>query len=176
LGINVIKECNRLGMLIDLTHCSNDAINQAIKASTKPMLISHTGLNTQLGTNNKLAKMMLPRLISKEQAKIFASAGGLIGVWTHLADTALEYAKNIRAMVDVVGTEHVCIGTDSKIAPPSNANNQFEKKTNQSWESEKEGFFYSVVDALIKIGFNESEIMQLGGANFCRIFEKATTA
>jgi len=80
LGIDTIKECNRLGILIDLTHCNNDAINKAIEISTKPMLISHTGLNTQLGTNEKMAKMMMPRLISKEQAKVFASAGGVIGV------------------------------------------------------------------------------------------------
>ena len=65
LGIDTIKECNRLGILIDLAHCSNDAINKALDASTKPMLISHTGLTTQLGTNEKMAKMMLPRLISK---------------------------------------------------------------------------------------------------------------
>lgn len=175
LGINVIKECNRLGILVDLAHCNNDAINKAIDVSTKPMLISHTGLNTQLGTNEKMAKMMMPRLISKEQAKIFADAGGVIGVWTHLADTPLDYAKNIRAMVDVVGTEHVCIGTDTKMSPPHNANDRFGRKTNQSWENEKEGFFYSVVNSLLKTGFKEKEIEQIGGGNYCRIFDKATT-
>ena len=66
LGIDVIKECNRLGILIDLTHCNNDAINKALEASTKPMIISHTGLNTQLGTDERVAKIMAPRLISKE--------------------------------------------------------------------------------------------------------------
>jgi membrane dipeptidase len=175
LGIDAIKECNRLGILVDLAHCNNDAINKALETSTKPMLTSHTGLNTQTGTNEKMAKMMMPRLISKEQAKIFANAGGVIGVWTHMADTPLDYAKNIRAMVDVVGTEHVCIGTDTKMAPPSNSNDRFGRKTNQNWENEKEGFFYVVVDALLKTGFSEKEIIQIGGGNYCRIFDKATS-
>lgn len=174
LGIDTIKECNRLGILIDLTHCNNAAINKAIEVSTKPMLISHTGLNTQLGTNEKMAKMMMPRLISKEQAKTFANAGGVIGVWTHIADTPLDYAKNIRALVDIIGVEHVCIGTDTKIAPPTGDKDRFGKKTNQSWDNTSDGFLYTVVDALLKQGFTEKEITQIGGRNYCRIFDKAT--
>ena len=119
--------------------------------------------------------MMMPRLISKEQAKKFADADGVIGVWTHIADTPLDYAKNVRAMIDVVGVEHVCIGTDTKMAPPSGNNDRFNQKTNQSWKDEKEGFFYTVVDALLQTGFTEKEITQIGGGNYCRIFDKATT-
>lgn len=174
IGKNVIKECNRLGILVDLAHCSDDAINDALETSTKPMVISHTGLNTQLGNNEKMAKMMMPRLISKKQAKIFANAGGVIGVWTHLAETPLDYAQNIRAMVDTVGIEHVCIGTDTKMATPNNANNRFGKNTNQTWKNEKEGFFYTVVDAMLKSGFTENEINLIGGGNYCRIFDNAT--
>jgi membrane dipeptidase len=116
-GADVIKECNRLGILIDLAHASNDTLNAAIKVTTKPFIISHTGLDTQLGQNPMMAKMMRPRLISKEQAKIVANAGGIIGVWTHLADTPDDFAKNVRAMIDVVGIDHVCIGTDTKMTP-----------------------------------------------------------
>ena len=66
-----------------------------------------------------MAEMMRPRLISKEQAKMVANAGGLVGVWTHLADTPLDYAQNVRALVDVIGVDHVCIGTDTKLTQPS---------------------------------------------------------
>lgn len=175
LGVDIIKECNQLGILIDLAHCNNDAIDKALEISTKPMFISHTGLNTQLGANEKMAKMMMPRLISKKQAEKFAESGGVIGVWTHLADTPVEYAKNIRALVDVVGPAHVCIGTDTKMAPPVNGKDRFGKKTNQSWENTGDGFLYTVIDALLKTGFTEKEIMQISGDNFCRVFDKATT-
>ncbi|MGI4865828.1 MAG: dipeptidase [Janthinobacterium lividum] len=117
-GAEVIKACNKLGILIDLAHASNGTIDAALKLTTKPVLISHTGLDTQLGQNPAMASRMRPRLISKEQAKIVADAGGVIGVWTHLADTPLEYAQNIRALVDVIGIDHVGIGTDTKLTPP----------------------------------------------------------
>lgn len=173
-GMNVIKECNRLGILVDLAHCSDQAINDGIKVSGKPIIISHTGLNTRPGGNEKMAKMMMPRLISKEQAKIVAEAGGVIGVWTHLADSPQEYAENIRAMADVTGIDHVCIGTDTKIAPASN--DQFGTRTNQSWEHVSKGFFYTVVKALLDARFTEDDIVKIGGGNYCRIFDTGTAA
>ncbi|UFH52714.1 dipeptidase [Spirosoma sp. KNUC1025] len=209
-GANVIKECNKLGILIDLTHASNRTIDAALNVTTRPVLISHTGLDTQLGLNQVMAKMMRPRLISKGQAKIVANDGGVIGVWTHLADSPLEYAQNIRALVEVVGVDHVCIGTDTKLTPayrspnagprpggsgsqsgsnnsqggpPPNNNGQngggnnrprVGERTNEAWHDQKVGFYYAVVDALLKTGFTEDEIAKIGGENFCRVFDAAT--
>jgi len=56
----------------------------------------------------------------------------------------------------------------------ASSNDHFGKKTNQSWDNTKEGFLYTVVDALLKTGFTEKEIIQIGGSNYCRIFDKAT--
>jgi membrane dipeptidase len=199
-GLDVIKECNKLGILADLTHCSNETINAALKVASYPVLVSHTGLDTQLGHNEFMAKMMLARLISKEQAKIVAEAGGVIGIWTHLSDTPLEYALNIRAMVDVVGVDHVCIGTDTKMTasyrPPGNFNPQpgqdnpnngknepphqgnnaarVGDRSNEVWQNQKVGFYYAVVGAMLKAGFTGEEIGKIGGDNFCRIFNAAT--
>ncbi|NBB30942.1 dipeptidase [Cellulophaga sp. BC115SP] len=187
-GKEVVKECNRLGILIDLTHCSDAAINDALKLSSKPMVVSHTSLNTQLGQNPSMAKMMMPRLISQEQAKIVANAGGLIGVWRHLTDSPVAYAQNIKAMVDVVGVNHVCLGTDTKLTPAyrspnanqnrqNNNNNQskrFGERTNEIWESQHSGYFYTVVEELLKLGLTEPEIIKIGGANFCKVFDEVT--
>ncbi|MGC4038136.1 MAG: membrane dipeptidase [Chitinophagaceae bacterium] len=205
-GGDVIRECNKLGILIDLAHASNDTLNAALKITKHPVLISHTGLDTQLGQDEFIAKMMRPRLISKEQAKIVADSGGVIGVWTHLADTPLDYAKNIKTMVDVAGIDHVCIGTDTKLTPPyrspkdggfgskpgdkqgdtkpgnkkeANRNDNGKRpgeRTNETWAAQKAGFYYVVVDALLKAGFNEEEIAKIGGGNYCRIFSAATDA
>ena len=139
------------------------------------MIISHTGLNTELGKNEEMAKRMLPRLISKEQAKLFANEGGVIGIWTHIADTPTAYVENIKAMVDVVGVEYVCIGTDSQMATPKNGNDKFGKNTNQRWDNNKNGFLYTVVEAMLKAGFTKSEIIKICGGNYCRIFDKVTT-
>lgn len=118
LGAEVIKECNRLGILVDLAHADAATTAAALKVARKPMIISHTGLDTRLGSHPDIAAMMRPRLIGKDQARAVAAAGGAIGVWTHLSDTPEEYVDNLRAMIDVVGIDHVCIGTDTKLTPP----------------------------------------------------------
>jgi membrane dipeptidase len=194
-GADVIRECERLGILVDLTHASNETINAALKITTKPVIISHTGLDTQLGQNEFMAKMMRPRLITKEQAKIVASADGVIGVWTHLSETPLEYAQNVRAMVEVVGIDHVCIGTDTKMtpayrspaasgpkpvdpkSPPQDGKNggRVGERTNEAWQGQKNGFYFTVVEAMLKVGFVEDEISKVGGGNFCRVFDAATS-
>ncbi len=179
-GQNVVKECNKLGILLDLTHCSYEAINDALAVSNRPIIISHTGLITQLGNNEKMATMMKPRLISKEQAKIVAKAGGVIGVWKHLTETTVEYVQNIKAMVEIVGIDHVCIGTDSKLATVTKADDIENKpsrvgeQTNNVWQNQTKGFYFEVVENMLKIGFTESEISKIGSENYLRVFEKAT--
>jgi membrane dipeptidase len=186
-GTDVIKECNRLGMLIDLAHANIQTTEAALKVTTRPVIVSHTGLDTQLGSNPNMAQMMRPRLIGKEQAKTVANAGGLIGVWTHLADTPLEYAQNIRALVDVIGVDHVCIGTDTKLTQPSPRRNgpgpggsrpgpqraRVGERTNQAWQDETAGFYYVAVDAMLKSGFTPDDIGKIGGGNFLRAFGEA---
>ncbi len=172
-GKQVVKRSNELGMLVDLAHCSDDGINDALEISSKPMIISHTGLNTRLGKDTRMAEMMKPRLISAKQAKIFANAGGVIGVWTHLADSPLELAENIMALVDVVGVDHVCIGTDTRMEMPS-GNDRFGRKTNDTYSAESTGFLFYVVEAMLKAGFSEREVSKIAGGNYCRIFNEAT--
>jgi membrane dipeptidase len=196
-GASVIKECNRLGMVVDLAHASMQTTQAALKTTNRPVIISHTGLDTQLGSDPRMAQMMRPRLISKEQAKLVADAGGAIGVWTHLSDTPLEYAHNIRALVDVIGVDHVCIGTDTKLTQPTplpmgprpgdhggpagtggpppgfrpgQKRPQVGERTNLAWEDQTAGFYYVVVNAMLKTGFTPDEIGKIGGANYLRIF------
>ena len=197
-GAEVIKESNRLGILIDLAHANMQTTEAALKITSRPVIISHTGLDTQFGNNPSMAQMMRPRLISKEQAKMVANAGGLVGVWTHLADTPLEYARNIRALVDVIGVDHVCIGTDTKLTQPSprpggsgpggpgaggpppaglrptQQGPRVGERTNLAWQDQTAGFYYVVVDAMLKTGFTPDEIGKIGGANFLRVFDRVT--
>jgi membrane dipeptidase len=200
-GASVIKECNRLGMLIDLAHANIQTTEAALKITAHPVIVSHTGLDTQLGNDPRMAQMMRPRLISKEQAKIVADTGGLVGVWTHLSDTPLDYAQNVRALVDVIGIDHVCIGTDTKLTQPSprpggpppgsppsggpgpggpppgfrpgQQGPRVGERTNLAWADETAGFYYVVVDAMLKTGFTPDEIGKIGGENFLRVFGEA---
>jgi membrane dipeptidase len=130
-GEDVIRECNRLGILVDLAHASAETVIAALKVAAHPVIVSHTGLDTRLGQNPSMARMMRPRLISKEQAP-----GGPGG-----------------------GQNGVRIG----------------ERTNLAWQDQKVGFYYAVVDAMLKTGFTADEIGKVGGGNFCRVFDAATT-
>ena len=177
LGEDAIRESERLGILIDLAHASDDTVRDALKVATKPILISHTGLNTQLGSS-PMASFMLPRLISPELAKEVADAGGVIGVWPHLANSPAEYAANIKAMVDAAGIDHVTIGTDSKITPEyderSGSSRQGSNAANHVWNDVDDSFYHSVISELINLGYSQEDIYKICGGNFYRVFAEAT--
>ena len=168
-GAEVVKECNRLGIVVDLAHASPETVLGALKVATQPFLVSHTGLDSRTGSNPRMAQIMKPHLISKEHAKVVADAGGVIGVWTKLAGSPKEFVENIKAMVDVVGIDHVGIGTDTDLL-----SSRAEQGTNEVWQGLTRGFFPPVVGEMLGQGFTPGDIGKVGGGNFCRIFGKVT--
>ena len=168
-GAEVVKECNRLGIVVDLAHASHETVLGALKVATQPVIVSHTSLDSRTGGNPKMAEMMKPRLISKEHAKVVADAGGVIGVWTHLADSLKEFVESIKAMVDAVGIDHVGIGTDTDLL-----SSRVGQGTNKAWPGLTGGFFHAVVGEMLLQGFTPDEIGKVGGGNFCRVFGKVT--
>ncbi len=168
-GAEVVKECNRLGILVDLAHASPETVLGALKVARQPILVSHTGLDSRTGNNPKMAAIMKPHLISKENAKVVADAGGVIGVWTKLADSPKQFVENIKAMADVVGMDHVGIGTDTDLL-----SSRAGQGTNYVWPDTKASFFAAVVGEMLTQGFTPDDIAKVGGGNYCRIFGKAT--
>ena len=168
-GAEVIKECNRLGIVVDLAHASHETVLAALKVATQPVIVSHTSLDSRTGGNPGIVEMMKPRLISKEHAKVVADAGGVIGVWTHLADSLKEFVESITAMVDAVGIEHVGIGSDTDLL-----SSRVGQGTNKAWPGMTGGFFNVVVGEMLRQGFTSDDIVKVGGGNFCRVFDKVT--
>lgn len=168
-GADVISECNRLGILVDLAHASHDTVLAALKVSAHPVIVSHTSLDTRAGKNARMARMMAPRLISKEKARVIADAGGVVGVWTKLSDSLSEYIGGIKALADAIGIDHVGMGTDSDIlsARPG-------QSTNAAWTGLSGGFFTAAVMEMLQQGFTPTGIAKVGGGNFCRVFDQAT--
>ncbi len=105
-GVSVVREMNRLGMIVDLAHATFDATKQALDVSTHPVMISHSHLARDGEAH--------PRLLTREHAVAVAKRGGLIGAWP--AGVALasfdDFVDEILRMVDVLGVAHVAIGTD----------------------------------------------------------------
>ncbi len=51
-----------------------------------------------------------------------------------------------------------------------------ENISSKSIQGDIEGFFCSVVEAMLKTGSTENEKVKIGGGNYCRIFDKATSS
>ena len=105
-GDDIVRGMNRLGMVIDLSHMSEAGAFRALELSTLPVLFTHTHISS--------AHSYHPRFISLELAKAAADAGGVIGAWPsgiEISDLA-GYADRIFQLIDLLGIEHVCLGTD----------------------------------------------------------------
>jgi membrane dipeptidase len=168
-GAEVIKACNRLGIVVDLTHMSYDAVKAALKISTQPMLFSHTNMTPGPGEKSAMP-MLAPRMLSTQEARDIASGGGVIGVWIHGSDNAREYVELIKRVVDAVGVDHVGIGTDTDLEP--GVQRQY---TNAVWKGETRGFFPAVAAEMLRGGFAPADITKIGGGNFLRVFGKVTS-
>ena len=70
-GREVIAEMNRLGIVINVAHASNDAILQTVEASRQPVLFSHGGSRHIID---------IPRSLSDDAAKKIAAKGGVVGL------------------------------------------------------------------------------------------------
>lgn len=111
-GRAVIKEMNRVGMLIDGTHCGARMSIDMAETSSKPIIISHS--NSRVLHDH-------PRNIWDEQAIACANTGGVIGITgirlflAKVGDSTSDLdllVRNIDYYCELVGPEHVGIGTD----------------------------------------------------------------
>ncbi len=168
-GAEVIKTCNRLGIVVDLTHMSYEAVKAALTVSTHPMIFSHTSMQPRPG-DRPGTPMLAPRLLSTQEARDIAAPGGVVGVWRHGADNAREYVEMIKRVVDTVGVDNAGIGTDSDLEPGVQRT-----YTNAIWKNEARGFFPAVAAEMLAAGFSPADINKIGGGNFCRVFGKVTS-
>ena len=118
-GHRLIAEMNRVGMLVDLSHCGVRTTLEAIDASAAPVAITHTGAKSVYDH---------PRTVSDEQLRALAARDGFVGINAHpaflRAGTAAPpldaVVDHLFAIADVVGIERVGLGLDFS-QPPEDA-------------------------------------------------------
>ncbi len=112
-GQQVVKECNRLGILVDLAHCTSAAVEQALAASTAPVVWSHSSVTK--GRPFKRNADWMKRQLGMEQAKAISAKGGVVGLWglrSDVGSTAEAYGDRVLEMAGWLGDDHVAFGTD----------------------------------------------------------------
>jgi len=154
-GADVIRACDRLGVVVDVAHATADTVTQALRVSTTPLLLSHTALR---GSRAQGPTPLTERQITPDHARALAEAGGSIGIW-HFFPSLERYVDGLKEMADVVGVDHVSIGTDTASTP--------------GLFSEYD-HFPRLVDAMLRGGFTPADAAKVVGGNYLRIFAAAT--
>lgn len=191
-GRLVIPEMNRVGVAIDLSHCCDRTAFEAARTSTKPVFLTHAN-----------AKAINDRVRNKldDTIRAVADTGGVIGVsihgfmnWDgdrHHPPTLENFVRHARHVADLVGVEHVGIGTDfsavrdesyaqailemSKGSYPETGGVFADAFGNTSAgrypkETPTPRDFPRILDALQAGGFVAAEVDAIGGGNFLRAF------
>jgi membrane dipeptidase len=170
-GISVVKEMNRLGMLIDLAHISRAGFFHVLDVAKGPVCCSHSNCR----------KLYLhPRGIDDEQIKALAKTGGVMGInaiATQVADknpTLDKLVDNISHIVDLVGIDHVGPGLDFvKDDGPLHPDDElFNAEANKLLpELENEEDLMNLTDKLMTRGFTAEEISKILGRNYLRMLK-----
>lgn len=151
-GADVIRRCNALGIVVDVAHGPFDLVQRAAEVTTKPLVLSHTSLAA--------VPRPFSRLIGPDHARIIASTGGVIGIWPPASrfPTMTALAGGIAAMVDVVGVEHVGLGTDMLgLTGPAVFGSYTDLPV--------------LIEALLARGFSSAEVSSIVGGNYRRVFD-----
>lgn len=150
-GAEVVRRCNRLGIVVDVAHGTLDLVKRAAATSTKPLVLSHTSLAADAPPRS--------RRITPEHARIVSETGGVIGVWPptpHFPDLP-AYAAGIARMAEAVGVDHVGLGSDMMgLLSPS------------AFASYRD--LPALAACLAAVGFHAGEVARILGGNYARVF------
>ncbi len=151
LGRELVRRMEQRHVIVDLAHASPRTIDDVLAMATRPMLVSHTGVQ---GTCNNT------RNLSNGQVRAIAAKGGVIGIgfWKTAVcgSTPAAIARAIRHAVTVGGIDHVALGSDfdGAVTVPFDASGML-----------------AVTDALVDAGFKDDEIRKIMGENVVRFLE-----
>ncbi len=149
-GRAVVTRANEREMIIDVAHSSEAVVGDVLALSTRPVIVSHTGLQGHCDSERNISDAMM---------KAIAEAGGLVGVgfWDGAICTPdLEtIAAAIVYAVDLLGADHVALGSDfdGTVTTPLDA-----------------AELPALTQALLTSGLDEGTIRAVMGENAVRFF------
>jgi membrane dipeptidase len=155
-GKDVVREMNRLGMVVDVAHATLAGVKAAVDVAQKPMILSHTILFT---------RTQLARAITREHGQLVARPGGVIGVFP-IATDAFNFngfIDHVSRLVDAVGVDHVGIGTDMDGIPSGPVFSDYAE-----WPS--------IPAALLARGYRPDDVVKVMGGNFARVLKAVAPA
>jgi len=189
MGREVIKEMNRVGLVVDMSHSANRSTLEAIEISERPIAITHANSSNWCDAlRNK----------SDDVLKSLAQSGGMLGFSMyphHLKNKSHcqleDFCGMIARTADMMGVERIGFGSDLCQDQPDTV---VEWMRNGTWTREKDfgegsasfaGFpeqpnwfknnrdFKNILNCLRKTGFSEIEVERIAGLNWLDFFERS---
>jgi membrane dipeptidase len=149
LGRQVVQRMETLGMIIDVAHSSHATVADVLAIATRPVVFSHGGVQAICNVNRNL---------TDGEIKGIANTGGLIGIgyWKGAicSTSPRDVARSISHVRDLVGIEHVGLGSD------------FDGSTTTGFDASQ---VIAVTQALLTIGFSDADVRKVMGGNVLRL-------
>ncbi len=158
LGKEVIKEMNRLNIMVDISHASDQTMQQAIELSSTPVIASHSGARAICNHRRNIPDDIL---------QLLANNGGVAQICLYDAFLNNDSSKasiddiiaHIRHIINVAGIDHVGIGSDFD----GGGGIKGCQSTNE---------YTNITMTLIENGFSPDEIGKIMGGNFLRVWQQ----
>ena len=189
-GLELIKRCNELGIVVDGSHTGERTTLEAIEASTKPFVFSHANAKTLFDS---------PRNITDQQMKACASTGGLVGIVGFPGFLGKEPRPSLERFinfvdyaVELIGPDHVGLGIDyymgmDPIIPIERAQARYENAISTGrWDGSiypppphyfPEGIetprsLSNLTAGLLDRGYGSDDVLKIMGENWLRVFSE----
>jgi membrane dipeptidase len=155
-GAEAVRRMNRLGVIVDVAHCSEATVAGVVKATTKPILCSHANLKEPGHPDGDH-----PRYLSPEYARMVAETGGVIGAWIAVLwqEKLAGMIRHLFRLIDAVGVDHVGIGTDLPAGAAKTEMPNFSRHA-------------EIAAALRARGMTEVEVAKICSGNWLRVFSE----
>lgn len=156
-GEQVIKEMNRLGVLVDMSHAGEESFYQALEISSKPIVCSHSS-----------ARALCDHLrnLTDDQMRALAQKGGVAQTTIYHGflkkdgeATINDVIAHLEHAIDVMGIDHVGLGTD------------FDGDGGVRGLADSSELI-SFTRRLLARRFSEHDIQKIWGGNFLRVMEE----
>lgn len=153
LGRRVVARMNRLGVVVDVAHGDRATVLDVAEITTAPIVSSHTGAR---------ALQDFSRYLTDDELRAIAATGGLVGLWPYrhhgrgVRDLP-ELIAHARYVADLVGPQHLALGTDMNGVPGMMA----------GYGGEAD--LPLVTCALLDAGFDRTEVIGIVGGNALRV-------
>ena len=174
-GRDLVREMNRLGVIVDVAHLARRSIADVLETSTAPIHMAHSGaeaLNPEQGKT-----VLLP----DEMLRAIAAQHGVVGVhfMSHLVKpgrnqaSVAELVRQLAYLTELIGSEHVACSPDYLTMDPRTWENQgLAGPSPFSYPPGLDhiGGFLNVTRGMVAAGFDDRDITNILGGSLMRLF------